>query len=33
MELKSSKNKLILSIMDGYNKAIDEDIKGYKSKE
>ncbi len=33
MEFKSSKNKLILSIMEGYNKAIEKDIKGYKSKE
>ncbi|APH14981.1 aminotransferase class IV family protein [Clostridium sporogenes] len=33
IEFKSSKNKLILSIMEGYNKAIEEDIKGYKSKE
>ncbi|WP_061320809.1 aminotransferase class IV [Clostridium botulinum] len=33
MEFKSSENKLILSIMEGYNKAIEKDIKGYKSKE
>ncbi|EJE7233324.1 aminotransferase class IV [Clostridium sporogenes] len=33
IEFKSSENKLILSIMEGYNKAIEEDIKGYKNKE
>ncbi|ABS33245.1 aminotransferase class IV [Clostridium botulinum] len=33
MEFKSSENKLILSIMEGYNKAIEKDIKSYKSKE
>ncbi|AVQ44441.1 TPA: aminotransferase class IV [Clostridium sporogenes] len=33
IEFKSSENKLILSIMEGYNKAIEEDVKGYKSKE
>lgn len=33
IEFKSSENKLILSIMEGYNKAIEEDVKGYKNKE
>ncbi|EKO1912585.1 aminotransferase class IV [Clostridium botulinum] len=33
IEFKSSENKLILSIMQGYNKAIEEDVKGYKNKE
>lgn len=33
IEFKSSENKLILSIMGGYNKAIEEDVKGYKNKE
>ncbi|MCW6061907.1 aminotransferase class IV [Clostridium sporogenes] len=33
IEFKSSENKLILSIIEGYNKAIEEDIKGYKNKE
>ncbi|EPY2305642.1 aminotransferase class IV [Clostridium sporogenes] len=33
IEFKSSENKLILSIMEGYNKAIEEDIKEYKNKE
>ncbi|EJO5346102.1 aminotransferase class IV [Clostridium botulinum] len=33
MEFKSSENKLILSIIKGYNKAIEEDVKYYKSKE
>ncbi|EPY6470956.1 aminotransferase class IV [Clostridium sporogenes] len=33
IEFKSSENKLILSIIEGYNKAIEEDIKSYKNKE
>ncbi|GAA0061496.1 aminotransferase class IV [Clostridium sp. CTA-1] len=33
IEFKSSENKLILSIMEGYNKAIEEDVKSYKNKE
>lgn len=33
IEFESSENKLILSIMEGYNKAIEEDVKGYKNKE
>ncbi|MBD5639842.1 aminotransferase class IV [Clostridium botulinum] len=33
IEFKSSDNKLILSIIEGYNKAIEEDVKGYKNKE
>ncbi|EPY2271693.1 aminotransferase class IV [Clostridium sporogenes] len=33
IEFKSSENKLILSIIEVYNKAIEEDIKSYKNKE
>ncbi|EPY2283069.1 aminotransferase class IV [Clostridium sporogenes] len=33
IEFKSSENKLILSIIESYNKAIEEDIKSYKNKE